>query len=511
LSRHYERVLKYLLGHKGPVIFSAAGLILLGFLLYRSLATGFLPEMDEGTFILDYWTAPGTSLEETNRVMKQIESVITATPEVVSYSRRTGLQLGGGLTEANSGDFLVRLKENRSRGMEEIIDEVREKVLANVPGVEIEFAQLMGDLIGDLTAVPQPIEIKVFGDDFEQIHQVSQKVAQEIETIPGVVDVYNGVTIAGSSLNLTVDPMRAGLYGLNAETIQREAEAALNGMVASQVQSGQVMTGIRVLFPAEAHSTLEKLKRLRFLSPHGNYVSLASVADISIQEGQPELTRDNLKQMIAVTARLSSGDLGGTMKKVQAVLQKNVPLPQNVYIQYGGLYQEQQKSFLGLAIVMMMAILLLFIVQLIEFESFRIPLVILSVSILSMFGVFFLLWITRTALNISSMMGMIMIVGIVAENAIFLMHYLQKLVGQGLPVEAAVVQAGMIRLRPIIMTTLAAVLALLPLALGFGVGAQMQQPLALAVIGGFSFSAFLLLLFLPVFYVAVSKTKKVND
>lgn len=508
LQRYYEAILGYLFAHRYLGLVCGAALVISSYFLYQSLPTGFLPEMDEGTFILDYWTAPGTSLEETDRILIQIEDILAAVPEVTSYSRRTGLQLGGGLTEANSGDFLVRLRPERERDIEAVIDDVREQVLATVPGIEIEFAQLMGDLIGDLTAVPQPIEIKVFGDNYDQILAISRQVVEEIQQVEGVVDIYDGVTIAGSSVAIKVDPLKAGLFGLTAEAIQQEVGAAIEGVVASQVQERQYMSDIRVRYPAANRRDLESIERIRLSTPGGDYISLSSVAEFSIEEGQPELTRENLKQMIAVTARISERDMGTTLGEIKSRIGRDIHLPQGVFIQYGGLYQEQQKSFRGLLAVLAMAVLLVFTVQLFEFESFKAPIAILAIDILSLFGVLLLLKITGIGLNISSMMGMIMIVGIVAENAIFLIHYIELFRGEGLPLSTAVVEAGKTRLRPIVMTTLAAIFALMPLAIGIGAGAQMQQPLAIAVIGGFTVSAPLLLLLLPVLYVALCERQQ---
>jgi len=508
LHNFYGKAITFLFKRKYLTFIFTGILLLSSYFLYKGLPSGFLPKMDEGTFILDYRTPPGTSLQETNRVMMQIEKVLTTIPEIVSYSRRTGLQLGGGLTEANMGDFLIRLEHKRSRNIQQIIDAVRSKVLKNVPGAEIEFAQLMADLIGDLTAVPQPIEIKIFGDDYQQIHQISQKVVEEISKVKGVVDIYNGVTIAGSSIIVKVDNLRASLFGLTAKDVQREVEAAISGTVASEIQDRQYMSGIRVWSPLNIRRNLDRITRLRIHSPNGDYISLGSVADLQIQEGQPELTRENLKQMIAVTARIRGRDMGSTLREIQSKIKQKISLPQNVFIKYGGLYKEQQKSFKGLLIVLIMAVLLVFSVQLLEFESFKIPAIILSIDILSLFGVFLLLRLTGVALNISSMMGMIMIIGIVAENAIFLIHYIQLFRDQGVAINEAIIKAGKVRMRPIIMTTLAAVLALMPLAIGIGAGAQMQQPLAISVIGGFSLSAFLLLFVLPVFYAALFRDEK---
>ena len=497
---YYERLMHYLLRHRWIAFVSGLILLALAYGLYKGLPSGFLPDMDEGTFILDYRTPPGTSLAETNRVLMQIEDILTHTPQVASYSRRTGIQLGGGLTEANMGDFLVRLKSKRSVGIQTVIDSVRNKVLRTVPGIEIEFAQLMGDLIGDLTAVPQPIEIKIFGDNYQQIEKISKQVVGVIKKVPGVVDIYDGITIAGSSILIKVKPLLAGMYGLTTDDIRREVNAAINGDVASEVQGKLYMTGVRIRYPLTDRINIDRIKHIRILTPKGDYISLGTVANLSVLEGQPELTRENLKQMIAVTARISGRDMGSTLRDIQARINKTIHLPEDVFIKYGGLYREQQKSFKGLLIVMALAILLVFSVQLIEFESFKIPFIILTMSILSLSGVFLMLRITNVALNISSMMGMIMIIGIVAENAIFLIHYIQLFKKQGMPLQTALIEAGKVRMRPIIMTTLAAVLALTPLAIGLGAGAQMQQPLALAVIGGFSLSALLLLFLLPVYY-----------
>ncbi len=499
---YYERLMRYLFRRRWLAF--AAGLLLMifAYLLYRNLPSGFLPDMDEGTFILDYRTAPGTSLKETNRVLLQIEDILKQTPEVASYSRRTGLQLGGGLTEANNGDFLVRLKSRRSAGIQEVIARVREDVLRRVPGIKIEFAQLMGDLIGDLTAVPQPIEIKIFGDNYRQIKSISEQVVQTIRKVRGVVDIYDGVTIAGSSILIKVKPLVAGLYGLTTDDIRRELNAAVNGKVASEVQDRLYMTGVRIRYPLVDRFNIDRIKHIRILTPNGDYISLAAVANLSVLNGQPELTRENLKQMIAVTARISGRDMGGTLNEIQTKINRQIRLPASVFIKYGGLYEEQQKSFKGLLTVLALAILLVFGVQLLEFESFKIPLIILSISVLSLGGVFMMLRVTGVALNISSMMGMIMIIGIVAENAIFLIHYIQMFKQRDMSLQTAIIEAGKVRMRPIIMTTLAAVLALTPLAIGLGAGAQMQQPLALAVIGGFSLSAVLLLFLLPVYFLS---------
>jgi len=505
IFKYYEKSLNFLFNRRIWAFVISVFLFATSYFFYNHLQSGFMPEMDEGAFILDYRTAPGTSLEETDRVLRQIGKILSSTPEVASYSRRTGIQLGAGLTEANMGDFLVRLKSKRSKGIQEVISDVRNKVHKNVPGIKIEFAQLMGDLIGDLTAVPQPIEVKVFGDNYNQIDKISKKVVKILGNVNGVVDIFNGVTIAGSSIMIKVKPLLVGVYGLTTEDVLNEVNSAVQGNVASEIQGQLYMTGIRVRYPVYARKNIQELKKLRILTSKGSYIKLGTIADLEVLNGQPELTRENLKQMIAVKARLSGRDMGSAMAEIKQKVSSQISLPSNVFIKYGGLYAEQQKSFKGLLVVLIMAILLVFSVQMIEFESFKIPIIILVLALLSLAGVFILLWITSVALNISSMMGMIMIIGIVGENAIFLIHYIQLFIDKGMNIKTALIEAGKVRLRPIFMTTFAAVLALMPLAIGIGAGAQMQQPLAIAVIGGFSLSAFLLLFLLPVFYLMAYK------
>lgn len=500
LGSLYERVMRVLFARPWIVAVVSIAMLAGSYGLYRTLPNGFLPSMDEGAFVVDYVTAPGTALSETDRQLKKLEGIIARLPEVASYSRRTGAQMGGALTEPNQGDILVRLKPAPRRSADEIIGGLRTEAESSLPGMRLEFTQLMEDLIGDLTAVPQPIELKVFGSDPAVLSRVAADIADGLPKVPGVVDVFNGTTIAGPSLRFQLDPISAGRFGVSTDGIKDALDAALGGIVPTQMLSGDHMIGVRVRYPEIARSDVAALASVQVPTPAGHTVSVGQLATPVLSPGEAEQTRENVKPMVAVTARIEGQSLGGTIDRIKDLMDRTVKLPPGVYVEYGGLYHEQQDSFRGLAVAIATAFLLVGAVLLFMFRSFAAVVAIAVVDALCTLGILGALGITRTPLNISSMMGTVMIVGIVAENAIFLLHAIHERRSAGLELEAALIGGAASRARAIAMTTLAAVLALLPLALGLGAGAQMQRPLAVAVIGGFSLSSVLLLFVLPVIY-----------
>ena len=498
IHRAYEQLLRRLLARPALLLFALVPLVLIAALAYQQVGSGFMPVMDEGGFILDYRAESGTSLSETDRLLRQVEAVLRATPEVQTYSRRTGLQLGGGITEANEGDFFVRLKTARSRDIEAVMADVRQRVEGSVPGLEIEMAQLMEDLIGDLTAVPQPIEIKIFSDDGRVLTSAATRVAREIARINGVVDVLTGIVPAGDGLMIHVDRAKVGLEGMDPDAVTQGIEALLNGSVATtRIESGPKLIGIRAWIPPGARRTVEDILALRLRAPDGHFFPLGRVATLESEAGQPQINRDDLKRMLAVTGRISGRDLGSTIRDVQAVLARPGLLPGGVYYELGGTYAEQQKAFSGLMAVFGGAVALVFLLLVALYQSFRTALAMLLSTLLALTAVTVGLWITGTELNISSMMGMTMIVGIATEVAIFYVSELVTLTEQYGPREA-LIQAGINRMRPIAMTTVAAILALLPLTMGIGAGSAMQQPLAIAIISGLILQMPLVLLVLPV-------------
>jgi multidrug efflux pump subunit AcrB len=499
LHRHYRRLLGALLARPWLLLAGVAPLVLAGFLAWRAVGSGFMPAMDEGGFVLDYRTAPGTALTETDRVLRQVEAILRATPDVASYSRRTGAGLGGGLNEANEGDFFVRLKPSGRRPVDQVMDDIRGRVEHEVPGIDVEMAQLMEDLIGDLTAVPQPVEIKIFGDRPDALAASARAVAARLGKIDGVVDVKDGINPAGDALDIRVDPARAALEGMDADAVTRYVSAVMSGTVATRVPGGVKMVDVRVWVPKDQRATETDLRRLRVVAPDGHAFPLQRVAEIHAVTGQAQITRENLKRMVAVTARISGRDLGSVIADVRTMMAQRGALPADSDYQLGGLYEQQQIAFHGLMAVFAAAAALVFLLLLFMYESFRLALSILVTALLAVSAVFIGLWLTRIELNISAMMGMTMIIGMATEVAIFYYSEQQELAGT-MPREQALLEAGLNRMRPIAMTTLAAILTLLPLAFALGRGSEMQQPLAIAIISGLVVQLPLVLLFMPVLF-----------
>ena len=503
----HERVLRRALERPRLLVIFSLALIAVSYVCYNFSGSDLLPEMDEGGFVLDYIMPAGSSLAETNRVIGHVEQILQKIPEVESTSRRTGLQLGlAAVTEANTGDILVKLKSDRDRGIEEIIEQVRSEVKQQEPALDIEFTQVLQDMIGDLTSSPEPIQIKLFSPDPKQLEEWAPKVADAIGKINGVVDILNGIdnTISGPAVTFQVDPSVAARAGFTAEEVALDASAILEGEPApTPVITNDRAYTIRVRFPNTNRATLQAMRDTLLVSSTGHTATLGALATLVENPGQTEILRENLQRDVAVTARLEGRSLGSGMADVQKTV-AGLHIPSNIRIEYGGLYAEQQQSFHDLAIVLVLAILLLFIVLLFEFGTFAAPVAILSSALLSTSGVFIALLITQTTFNISSFMGMIMVIGIVAKNGILLLDADQKFRGFGMSAEGSMLQAARRRLRPIVMTALATVAGMLPLAFAIGAGSQMLQPLAIAVIGGVMISMILSLIITPAVHFYLS-------
>jgi len=500
LTARYEIALHWSLFH--PRMILLASLVILAGMVgvYFQLGSGFLPAMDEGAFVLDYRMPSGTSLQETDRVLRHIEQFIKETPEIESYSRRTGARLALAIAEPNTGDFLIKLKRQRKRGLEEVTAELRRKIVSSEPAIEAEFPHILEDLIGDLAWSPQPIEIKVRHNDAAVYKEVAKQIEEWLPKVKGVVDIANRTIVIGPSHNFRVDPEKARLAGFGVRDVADIQAAMLDGELASDLIRGERLVGIRVRYPLEYRSSTEKLKSLLLTSPTGQTVPMSSIASVEVEEGTTEIRRENLMNMSAVTARLEKRDLGSAIQEIQQRLPKEISLPPGTHIEYGGLYEMQRESFLGLTQVLLLSILLIFVILIFEFRSFSHPIAILSATILCGSGALVALWITGTTLNIASFMGAIMVIGIVHKNGILMLDAEQYFSEKGYELREAIFHAGRRRLRPILMTALATIFGMAPLAVGVGSGAQLLQPLAIAVIGGVTVSMVLSLLITPVLF-----------
>jgi CzcA family heavy metal efflux pump len=502
----YERLLEKALRHRGAVLLLIGGVLFVAYLIYKLLGSEFLPAFDEGAFILDYVAPPGASLLETDRLLRHVERLLKETPDVESFSRRTGLQLGlAGVTEPNTGDFAVKLRSRHRKG-EEVMSELRQKIESSEPALRVEFLGILSDLIGDLASSPSPVEIRLYSEDTAALHRTAQQIAASIAKVKGVVEIFNGIVVSGPAVMFRIDPQRAATFGITTADVTATIEAALGGTAASAIIERNRSINVRVILPGEYRNSLDQLRSLRIHSPVTNgLVRVDQVSTIEYDPGQTEMHRDGLRQSVAVTARLEGSDLGTAIKSIQTQLAKDVHLPAGMTLEYGGLYQEQQASFRELALTLALAVALVFLVLLIEFRSFAHPVAIVTGAVLALTGSLAALLITRTTLNVVSLMGMIMIVGIVAKNGILMLDTVEDHLEAGDDLHGALVRSGRRRFRPVLMTSLAAMLGMLPLALALGSGADLLQPLAIAVIGGLAFALLLSLIVTPAVYSVIRR------
>ena len=502
MHRAYAALMRRLLARPWWVLLVMIPFAWWGWSSYQRVGTGFMPVMDEGGFILDYRAPPGTSLSETDRLLRQVESILHAMPEVDTYSRRTGLQLGGGLTEANQGDFFVRLRHLPRRGADEVMDEVRDQVHAHVPGLDIELLQLMEDLIGDLIATPQPIEVILTSEDGATLASSAPALAEAIKQIPGIVDLNDGVVLAGDAIDLVIDHQAAMREGVDAETIARGMALHLDGQVITRVPQGAEMIGIRIWTPPTARQQTMDLGTIQLRATDGHWVPMTRILTMRPAQGQAQVMHDDLGRALTVTARIDQRDLGSAVHDVAALLAKPGVVPDGVRWRLGGLYEQQQLAFADLAQTVVIAIVLVIVLLVMLYKSFRVALAMTLTTALSLAGVFIGLRLTGTDLNLTALMGLTMVVGIVTEVGIILYSEC-SLRPSTEPITERLVQAGLSRMRPIAMTILAAIFALTPLALGWGQGSAMQQPLAIAIISGLLVQIPLALIVLPALLVGL--------
>jgi CzcA family heavy metal efflux pump len=496
----YERLLKLALGHRWILAALSVCVIGISYWSYSQLGSDLLPPLDEGSFVIDYIMPAGSSLVETNRVVSHIDQIVQTIPEVVTTARRTGLQLGlAAVTEANTGDISVQLKSSRSRSTDAVIADVRAKVSQAEPGIHIEFGQILQDMIGDLTSAPQPVDIKLFSEDDPLLRHWAPIVGEKVAKVNGVVDVLNGIenTISGPAILYKINPQISSETGFTPEEVETDAKAILDGESATTpLVVNSRAYAIRIRFPDRNRDSVAAMNNTLLSSASGSTATLGSLAQIVNQPGQTEILQDNLQRYVAITARLEGTNLGSAITSIKQTV-NGLNLPAGIRVEYGGTYQTQQNSFRSLMVVLLIGLLLVFLLLLFEFKNLSAPTAILASAILSTSGVFVALLITGTTFNISSFMGLIMVVGIVSKNGILLLDADHKFRAAGKSGKEAMVEAGRQRLRPIAMTAIAAIAGMLPLALALGSGSQMLQPLAIAVIGGIVVSMFLSLIITP--------------
>ncbi len=504
----YARTLKPMLGRPVFALLVALALAVAGGLLYFSVGSGFLPRADEGGFVVDYLTPAGTALEETDRQLKKVEEVLLKTPEVAAIQRRTGSELGLFATQQNSGDVLVRLKarNQRDRSSEEIISDLRDKLAEAAPGMEIEFVQLLQDMLGDLEGNPTPIEVKIFGDDAAVLAELGEKVEEMLGKVEGLVDIV-GVQSGNPEVTWRIDPTAAGHLGLTVTDVQQQISAAWLGEVATDYLALDRDIPVRVRYPDAIRFDPGRLGETVVRGAEGKTAPISALASVVPAAGQTVLMRENLRQMVMVSGRLEGRDLGSVAAEVTAKL-RDIKLPVGYTSEVGGQYLSQRQAFRELLEVLGIASALVFVILVVHFRAFSPAVLILGAAPLSLAGALIALVLTGTELNVSSAMGLVLLIGLVVKNGIVLLDYAERERLRGIPVREAVYDAARIRLRPILMTTLCTLFGLVPLALGIGAGAELQRPLALAVIGGLTLSTLITVYLIPSLYAGLYREKK---
>jgi CzcA family heavy metal efflux pump len=486
------------------IIFILALMISSVFLI-NQLKTGFLPVLDEGTIVLDYLSPPGTSLNASDAILREVDTVVMKNPEVSTYMRRTGINMASSISMAsgvippNEGDYLIQLKKGTHKKTGEVISELRQQVAFKEPALNIEFGQRIADLLGDLIGRPQPVEIKIFGDDLAQLRSLAYKTKTLLSKISGVADVQSGIIVDGPMITILPDPSKLAQFNLSPADFQTQIKACNEGVEVGQVQEGEQMIKIMMRFTNFKDNSLERIKKQMIFAPDGISRPLEYFANVELSAGDPDITREDLKSNVVVTARLDNRDLGSAISEIKDVIGKNLLLPPGTYIVFGGTYSEQQSSFRELLMILISAILLVFAILLFLFRKLKITFLVIFISIAGISGSIWTLFLSGIPLNVASYTGIIMIVGIIAENAIFTVNQFITTLKETGNVDLSIRYAISLRIRPNLMTAIGAILALSPLALGIGIGAQMQQPLAIAVIGGFIVAMPLLLFVFPTF------------
>jgi len=510
LLSKYEPALLWILRHRKVAYGISAAVLLFSFLLARTLGTDFMPDMDEGAFEFNFTMPAGTSLEETDRALKQVEGVIAANPNVQSYGRLTGLDPSGFFpAPQNAGNIRATLleRDKRADSVDTVFDDIRTKVAQKVPILKFTITQILQDLLNDLSNAPSTIEIKIFGTDQATLMKLADQIDAKMKTVPGVVDDFNGVVYSNPNTLVRLHPLSGSRAGFTTDSFTAAVQGGLNGSIVTTIPMLPAQIPVRVRYDVPWNQRLGDLQTMPIVAPNGSAYSLGALADVQSLGFTTELNEENLQQVVRVTGNVSERDLGSTISDIQKAI-GDMQLPPGYRITYGGRFALQQQSFKEFGTAIGIAILLVFITMVFEFRNYRIPLVIISSVPLSLFGVVIALKVTHIPLNVSSFMGLILLVGGVVKNGILLFDEVDKLRREGKSIEETMLEAGRMRMRPIIMTTLTSLLGVVPLALGLGAGSEMQKPLAVATIGGLFFSTFFTLLLMPAFYASIRSGSK---
>lgn len=499
LDRVYGSVAAWGARHRAVGLVLLAVCIAAGVASARAVESGFLPEMDEGAFVLDYFLPAGMSLAQTDAAARRIERVLATIPEVQTFSRRTGAELGPiTATQMNRGDIAVRLvpRSRRHASADDVIANVRNRLAREVPEARTAFMQVLQDVLNDLAGAPRPIEIMLFGDRYDRLAELSTRVVTRLHGVRGLVDVYSGVEASTPTLAFHIDREASARVGRTAQDLADELQAMLAGMPAGAIRRGDRLVGLRVRYPDTVRFDPNAVLDLPLLVGEHDTVSIRAVTTPRTEPAPSVLYHEGLQPVVIVTADHEHRDLGSIARDVQAHL-VDLRLPQGYRLEIGGQSVSQRDMFVNLGTVLLFGLVLTLLVLIAQFRRVRPALAVMLTTPFAVAGGLVTLWLTHTPLNASSLMGCVLLVGLEVKSGILLLEVAEEHAARGMSYVDALVKAGERRIRPIMLTTTATLFGVLPLALGLGTGAEIHRPLAVAVLGGIALSKFFNLVALP--------------
>jgi CzcA family heavy metal efflux pump len=508
LGARYDGLVRRLVRYPGWAAVTYVLVVGAGYFASGAVGRGFLPTMDEGAFVLDYFLPAGTSLAVTESFAKELETELKKTPEVLTFQRRLGAELGpAAATELNRGDIMVRLQPRgqRSRAAEDVIADLRARIEGDYPEVRVEFVQVLQDVLNDLSGSPRPIEVKLFGPDYAKLHEIGDKLADDLKPVTGLVDLYNGHERDTPELRFVTNREAAARVGTTPDDVSTQLETALLGAHVGAIRRFDRLVGVRVRYPDPVRFDPSHVVDLPFVAK-GAQTTFRMVSTPTPDTAPSQLMHEALQPMVDVTGDHENRDLGSVSDDVDRIVAKT-PLPPGYRVLVGGQVEAERATVRQLAAVAGAAVLLVLTVLAGQFRRLRVAALVIGSVPVAIVGALGGLVVTGIPLNASSLMGCVLLVGLVVKNGVLLLEESEALADSGADPEDAVARASDRRLRPVLMTTIATLAGLFPLALGIGAGAELQRPLAVAVIGGLLTSTIATLGLLPPFAARVLRTR----
>jgi HAE1 family hydrophobic/amphiphilic exporter-1 len=506
IEERYKTLLGWALGNRKKVISAAAALLIFTLLLFPLVGSRFFPEEDAGLFMTSIELPIGTRVEETGKVMRSIEEIFAqAAPEAESSFARWGYRESGHRSPAmrdegsHIGMTMSKLtpRRERKRSSQEVVESLR-PLVTSFPGAKIRFST-EDPMSGMLFGGGKPLTVEIWGYDLDLSRELAQKVAEIVEGVEGVRDVEISRKEGKPELQILIERTKASRLGLNVSAIGNTVKTLLSGEEATQYREGGREYDISVRLREQDRSQIEDLDKIFVTSLTGQQIRLSNVASIKEEIGPVKIERRDQQRIIKIGGNIYGRDLGSIVSEAKQKLQE-IPIPAGFFIKFGGEREEQEKSFRDLLFALILGVILVYMVMASQFESLRDPFIILFSVPFALIGVIWALLVTKQIFTVNVFIGLVMLVGIVVNNAIVLISYINILRARGHSVREAVTLGGRARLKPVLMTSITTVCGLLPLALFRGEGSEFWRPLGITIIGGLIVSTLITLVFIPTLY-----------